>query len=151
MLTEICDYLHNNFDRDMPHFYGKFEIKNGVIESFNDGDMGLQNGQYFRIFGSVFNNGVWKYGEDSLPKDEIFDGAVVLMAVPPDLVSLLGEIEQWMQKYGGADSVNMSPFDSESFDGYSYSKAQGFASTGGGMLNSWLAVYSTRLMRWKRL
>lgn len=151
MLTEICDYLHNNFDRNTPKFYGKFEVKNGVIESFNDGNMGLQSGQYFRIYGSVFNDGVWQHGVDTLPKDEVFDGSVVLMAVPPDLIALMGEIEDWMEKYGGADSVNMSPFDSESFDGYSYSKVQGFASTGGGMLTSWQAVYSARLARWKRL
>ena len=151
MLAEICGYLKNYFDRNQPKFYGKFLIENGAITSVNDGDMGLQTGQYYRITGSVFNDGVWKYGTDVLKDEEPFDGSVWLMSIPPDLIALDKEITDWIEKYGGIDSQNMSPFSSESFAGYSYTKAQGYASVGGGMLNGWQSVYGQHLNRWKKL
>lgn len=151
MLTEVCAYLRNYFDRGQPKFYGAFEVKNGVIESYNDGDMGIADGQYFRIIGSVFCDGVWQYGNDTLPKDEIFNGTVWLMAVPSDVVALVGEIEAWMQKYATVDSANMSPYTSESFGGYSYSKAQGSGSAGGTSPAGWQDNFGARLMRYKRI
>lgn len=151
MISEICGFLRNYFDFNQPKFYGVFKIEGGVITSGTDGDMGLQDGQYYRIIGSVFNDGVWKYGKDQLQDEKPFDGAVWLMAVPPDLIAIAGEIQEWQDKYGGVDSENMSPYDSESFAGYSYKKAQGYASEGGGMLTTWQALYGQRLMRWKKL
>ncbi len=70
------------------------------------------------------------------------------MAVPAAVVSLSNEIEAWLVKYG--DAMN-SPFASESFGGYSYTKAQGYASTGGGMLSSWQAVFGNRLNHWRKI
>ena len=151
MLTEVCAYLKNYFDRGQPKFYGGFEVKNGVIESYNDGDMGLQEGQYFRVIGSVFCDGVWKYGTDTLPNDEVFNGAVWLLALPPDLVSLSGEIDKWMEKYSAFDSTNMSPFNSESFGGYSYNKGQGASTTGGASPAGWQDVFGSRLLRYKKI
>lgn len=149
MLTEICAYLRNWFDFNQPKFYGKFTVKDGTIVSHNDGDMGILEDQYIRVVGSVFCDGVWINGD--LPEDETFDGAVWLMAVPSDLVQLAKEIDDWQGKYATADSPAMSPFSSESFGGYSYTKAQGYASTGGGMLTSWQAVYGMKLSRWKKI
>lgn len=154
MLTEICAYLQNYFDRNQSKFYGKFEISNGAITSFNDGDMGIQEGQYFRISDSVFNDGVWKNDPEELAnlKDEIFDGSVWLMAVPPDVIAIAEDIQNWMDKYGTSDSPNMSPFSSESFSGvYNYTKAQGYARTDGGMLTSWQSVYGSSLQRYKKM
>lgn len=150
MLTEICAYLKNYFDRDQPKFYGKFEIVDGVVTSLNDGDMGMISGQYFRIIGSVLNDGVWRY-PDSVLQDETFNGAVWLMAVPPELVKLSGEIADWQKAYGGADSSAMSPYTSESFGGYSYSKGAGAVDTTGNGLTGWKAVYAGRLSRWKKI
>ena len=151
MLTEICAYLKNYFDRNQAKFHGSFEIKNGTIESYNDGDMGLVEGQYFRIIGSVFCDGVWEYGKNDLPHDEIFTGSVWLMAVPKDVTDTISDIEEWMNKYGTVDSANMSPFTSESFGGYSYTKAQGASSTGASSPSSWQDVFGARLMRYKRI
>lgn len=151
MLTEVCAYLKNYFDRGQPKFYGGFEVKNGVIESYNDGDMGLQEGQYFRVIGSVFCDGVWKYGADTLPNDETFNGAVWLLALPPDLVSLSEEIDKWMEKYSVFDSTNMSPFNSESFGGYSYNKSQGASTTGATSPAGWQDVFGSRLLRYKKI
>ena len=153
MLTEICAYLKNYFDRDQPKFYGKFEIVDGVVTSLNDEDMGIISGQYFRIIGSVLNDGVWRYPEEQQPyslQDEKFEGAVWLMAVPPDLVQIAKEISEWQEKYGGIDSQAMSPYTSESFGGYSYSKGQGTIETGNG-LSGWKSVFAGRLSRYKKI
>lgn len=56
-LTDLCKELNNWFVTSIHH--DNFTIKNGEI---NLADMvvdgSLQNGQYFRIVGSVFNDGV---------------------------------------------------------------------------------------------
>ena len=51
----------------------------------------------------------------------------------------------------GLENPNMSPFSSESFGGYSYSKAQGYAGEGGGMLNTWQAIFASRLAPWRKI
>lgn len=148
MLTEICQYLHNYFD--VSRYYGKFEIVNGEIEAFNDEDIGLVNGQFFRIIGSLFNDGVHRFPDTEL-LDETFDGAIWGMAIPPAVLSLSEEIEAWQTKYGGANSLALSPYQSESFSGYSYSKSSvGDAESGGGF-GGWQSAFAYRLKSWRKL
>ena len=156
MLTEICQYLHNWFNRKpngelYPQYAGKVTILNNVI-TFEDREYVLVNGQYFRIMGSLFNDGVHKYGTDVLA-DEEFTGAVWSMAVPPDVVSLASEIATWQAEYGAVGSAAMSPYNSESFGGYSYSKQSGGSSGGAGSLSpgTWQSVYAARLSPWRKL
>lgn len=150
MLTEICQYLHNWFDRNQAKFYGKFQISNGSIESYNDGDMGLVDGQHIRIIGSLLNDGVHQYHDESDElKDETFEGAVWSMAIPPAVLALSEEIDAWQTKYGGASSTAMSPYQSESFGGYSYSKSSGSSGSGGG--GTWQDLYAKRLNPWRKL
>ena len=54
MLTEICQELRNWFEKSK--LYGTYMIVNGSLTV-----PGAQNGQYVRIIGSVFNDGVHKY------------------------------------------------------------------------------------------
>ena len=150
MLTEICAYLKNYFDSNRPKFFGWFEIENGVIRSVNDEDMGLQNGQHFRVVGSAFNDGVWQYGVDEL-KDETFDGAVWIMGVPPAVLEIAKDVKDWQDKYGNVESAALSPYTSESFGGYSYSKSVGSTGQSGANFDGWKAVFSSRLMPWKKL
>lgn len=152
MLTEICQYLHNWFNRKpngelCPQYAGSIVILNNVI-TFADRDFALANGQYYRIMGSLFNDGVHKYGSDEL-NDEEFIGAVWSMAVPPAVVSLAEEIALWQAEYGAVGSAAMSPYNSESFGGYSYSKSAGAA----GALSSgtWQSTYSARLAPWRKI
>lgn len=147
MLTEICNYLKNWFDYDQPKFEGDFKIENGVI-SFNGGDMGILQGQYFRIIGSVLNDGVYTL-EDTLD-DESFTGCVQLMAVPKDVRAIAAEIQEWQTKYGGVNSQNMSPYNSESFGGYSYSKGSG-SNTSVSSVPTWQSLYADRLARYKKI
>lgn len=150
MLTEICQYLKNWFNRkpdgtDYPKADGVFTIEDGVLHT----DI-LADGQYFRIMGSLFNDGVHKYGDADLT-DETFDGEIWSMGIPPGVIKLADDITAWVKKYGDIDSVAMSPYQSESFDGYSYTKQQGYASVGGGMLTSWNAVFASQLAPWRKI
>ena len=148
MLTEICQYLHNWFDRDQAKFYGKFEISNGNIFSFNDGELQLKEGQCFRVIGSLLNDGVHQYPSEGL-KDETFEGAVWYCAVPPAIVALSKDISSWQTKFGDTESQAMSPFQSESFGGYSYSKGQSADEVGGN--GGWQSVFAYRLKPWRKL
>lgn len=147
MLTEVCLYCKNWFVT--AQFLGMFTIENGVIISRSDGDMGIQDGQYFRIVGSVFNDGVYKKGEEELV-DESFDGAVWLMAVPKSFLDLVSRIGAWVEANCKADSANMSPFNSESFGGYSYSKSSG-GSDSTSTVSTWQGVFSDDLRRYRKL
>lgn len=150
MLSELCQELKNWFDRGQPKIHGNLEISEGKIIN-DDFTEVIQNNQYFRIVGSVFNDGVYKYTEELTLIDEIFKGSIWLMAIPKEVIMLNDDIDAWTAKYGGVDSVALSPFSSESFGGYSYTKAQGYASTGGGMLNTWQVTFANRLGKWRKI
>ena len=146
-LTELCQELKNWFARDK--FFGTFTITNGAI-IVPDGS--LQDGQFFRVIGSVFNDGVHKYGVDELT-DEVFKGAIWSMAVPPAVVELSERISAWSEQYG--DTVS-SPYQSmsESFGDYSrsWSKAgsgQGNAVSGSGP--TWQSMFASELSRWRKI
>ena len=143
-MTEVFQYLRNWFDRNQPKYYGKFQIEDGALV----GDYKIATGQYYRIIGSALNDGVYKYGSEEL-FDETFDGAIWLMAVPVDVRNLITEISIWQDTYGGVDSANMSPYQSESFGGYSYSKASG--GTTSSAVPTWQSVFADRLGRYKKL
>lgn len=103
----------------------------------------LQNGQYYRICGSVFNDGLHKYGDNDL-QDETFTGAVWALAIPKAVVELAGEIEAWQSKNGEAAQ---SPYTSESFGGYSYAKATDTV-TGGPV--TWQTAFRGQLNPWRK-
>ena len=149
MLSELCRELKNWFDRDQPRISGAFEISEGKIIDSDFTDV-IQNNQYFRIIGSVFNDGVYKYTNELTLTDELFVGSVWLMAVPKEVVALSDEIDAWIDKYGGIDSAAMSPFNSESFGGYSYSKAGSGSSNNSGN-GSWQAAFAGRLNHWRKI
>lgn len=149
MLTDICQYLKNWFNRkadgtDYPKYEGTFTIADGALQTSV-----LANGQYFRIIGSLFNDGIHKYGTDQLT-DEVFDGVIWSLGIPPAVVQLAADIAQWQAKYGGSDSEAMSPFQSESFGGYSYSKSGG-GSSGDGSAGTWQSAFAKRLAPWRKI
>lgn len=146
MLNEICQELRNWFDRGQPRLHGAFEISGGKIVD-TDFTSIIQPNQYFRIIGSVFNDGVYKYTNELVLNDEIFVGSVWLMAIPKEVVDLASEISAWITKYG--DSVN-SPYQSESFGGYSYTKASaGSNSNSSGP--TWQSIFASRLNMWRKI
>ena len=149
MLSEVCREIRNWFDKS--RYIGDFVIANGTITSRNDGTMGLQDGQYFRIIGSVFNDGIYQYPATDL-HDESFEGAVWALAIPKEIIDLSNDIDAWVAKYATVDSVNMSPYNSESFGGYSYSKSGGGSSSDSAHPSgTWKTVFADRLNRWRKI
>ena len=137
MLTEICAEIRNYFEVPNGRHFGTFTISGGSIAPLDF----LQEGQYFRIVGSVFNDGVYQY--PAKLKDEVFEGAVWAMAVPPTLIALAAEIEE----YNKSDAGKASPFTSESFGGYSYTKA----TDANGAPIGWQKAFASRLNKWRKL
>lgn len=134
MIDAICASLRNYFVVEIVH--GEYTVTDREITlPF------LAAGQFFRVVGSVFCDGVYRCG-DKLPADETFDGAVWAMAIPPALEAIAVEIEEWKAK--NAD-VLASPYQSESFGGYSYSKGTGSDSA------SWQGAFASRLNRWRKI
>lgn len=149
MLSEICKELNNWFDKK--RLFGKFAISDGILLGVD-----LLSGQYFRIVGSILNDGVYLYRKDdngnhiitpSL-RDETFDGAVWLMAVPSDVLKLNADITEWLETYSAAV---MSPYQSESFGGYSYTKANGSSGSNNPNGASWQSIFSGRLSKWRKI
>lgn len=140
MLEQILSYLRNWFQIGI--YSGTYTIQDGGITlPF------LTDGQYFRIIGSIFSDGLHRYGPDmECLRDETFDGTIWALAVPREVIDLAGEIEAWQEKY--KDTVE-SPYTSESFGGYAYTKASG-AGDGAGS-GSWQAAFRPRLNRWRKL
>lgn len=149
MLSELCQELRNWFDKGQPRIHGAFEISGGKIVD-DDFTTVIKNGQYFRIIGSVFNDGVYKYDEELQLVDELFVGSIWLMAIPKAFLDLAKEVEDWQKLYGGVDSSAMSPYTSESFGGYSYQKSAG-SSDGSGSSATWQNVFASRLNLWRKI
>lgn len=142
MLSEVCRYLNNWFDDG--RIFGDFTIEDGVLEGV---DGTLQSGQYFRIIGSVFNDGIYKHPATDL-HDETFHGAVWVLKIPPEVVAISKEIDAW--KAANLGGAAMSPFTSESFGGYSYSK--GTTADGKVAGGDWtqLSGFTSRLDGWRK-
>ena len=138
ILTEICAELRNWFVVPNGVHIQTYTISGGSIAPLDF----LQEGQYFRIIGSVFNDGVYQYPATSLT-DEVFEGAVWAMALPPSLIALSAEIEE----YNKSDAGKASPYTAESFGGYSYTKA----TDANGAPIGWQKAFASRLSKWRKL
>ena len=139
MLEQVLMHLKNWFLVPGGIHEGTYTIEDGGITlPF------LANGQYFRIVGSVFNDGLHQYPASDL-KAETFDGTVWALAVPQAVIDLALEIEAWQEKNGDA---SVSPYQSESFGGYQYSKATD-AETGGAV--TWQSAFRSRMNAWRKL
>lgn len=138
MLTELCESLRNFFADESDVHVGEFTISGGSIAPLDF----LKEGQYFRIVGSTFNDGVHQYPVADMA-DETFTGAVWAMAVPPAVVALADRIKAYCE----SDAGKKSPFSSESFGGYSYTKATG----ANGAPVSWEKVFSDDMKPYRRM
>ena len=149
MLQQICEHIHNYFIRTVQD--GRFDIADGMIS------LPLLDGQRFLVSGSALNDGVYTYHDTGITndddteaaglQDETFAGTICALAVPPAVIALSGEINQWVAKNGA--SVE-SPYQSENVIGvYSYTKASGGSGAGGSV--TWQDVYANQLNRWRKV
>ena len=143
MLETVLMYLNNWFLVNRHN--GTYTVEGGRITlPF------LLNGQYFRIVGSVLNDGVYQYaggtaldetGTEIFLSDETFTGSVWALAIPKSLISTVKEIAAWTEKNGEG-----GPYTSESFGGYSYTRA----TNAQGAAVGWRDVFAARLLPWKK-
>ena len=136
MLEAMLMHLHNWFPAKDGKHAGAFVIASGALSP----DVGLSTLQYYRIRGSVFNDGLHRVGCGEVLTDENFTGEVWALAIPKAVQELAEEIAAWREKNPETDKT------SESFAGYSYSRAQSASSGVGG----WQAAFSGRLNAWRR-
>lgn len=152
MLTEVCDFVHNYFEYAV--YDGTFTVEDGTINL----DSLVANGQRFRIIGSALNDGIYTYHTDGAIFDddgetgvtlaaETFTGRVVAMAVPTAFLAIVADIADWQEKN---KAVLESPYQSESFGGYSYTKASGSGSNAGGSLG-WQDMFRARLNAYRKI
>lgn len=161
MLTQICQYLRNWFDRGV--WLGNFEVSGGVLTYADGTALPLLNGQYYRVIGSVFNDGVHKFGtetvtENNAPVTRLFEtltdepefsGSVWGMAVPPVVVELADEIAAWIAENS---AVIASPLQSETVGGYSRTfRGGGTAANGEATGLTWQSQFAARLAPWRKI
>ena len=140
MLEQVLRHIHNRFERG--YVVGTFEVSSGTVSVD-----GAQDGQYVWIEGSVFNDGLHSYPLSGLT-DETFDGRVVLLAVPKAVQDVADSVSDWLAD--NADVMN-SPYQSESFGGYSYTKADRSSSSDGSSLSGWEAQFKGDLDPWRKM
>lgn len=147
-LYELCAECRNWHLRSVVR--GRFTVSDGVLGEV----VGAQAGQYIRIVGSVFNDGVYQYPAVGLT-DETFDGAVWLLGIPEDFVALLNDINAWETANkdaiatATAEVLAAGPYTSESFAGYTYQKKTSI----GDVATSWRDPrlgFAARLNKWRK-
>lgn len=141
MLEKVLTYIHNWFEQS--RHAGTWDVEGGTFSvPF------LQEGQYFRVVGSVFNDGLHQYPDTEM-KDESFTGEIWALAIPRQVIDLAAEIEEWVD---ANKKVLDSPYSSESFGGYSYTKSSDLSTDNGGVvLSGWQSAFNSRLIPWRKL
>lgn len=114
MLFDVCNEVNNFFVVDRDKHHGFFSIRHGDIVP----NVYFAASNYLRIFGSSKNDGVHSV-DDVLTDESTFRGTVWVMHVPQDFLRLVSNIEKWQTANA---AVIDSPYTSESFGGYSYTK-----------------------------
>lgn len=138
MLERVLRHLRNWFIAPGGVQRGTFTIADGTLElPF------LIPGQHFRIKGSILNDGVYLY--PAVLADETFSGEIWPLAIPKALLETVADIEAWQATNGKAAD---GPYTSESFGGYSYTKATD-SKTGGAV--TWESAFRGRLNIWRKV
>lgn len=139
-MDKILRYLNNYFFRFKE--VGEFEI----VDNKLTGTKGQYlEGQYLLVEGSYLNDGVLEVlsvgeNEIGLKKacSEKFKGVVYSLAIPNSLKELAKEIEEWEEDNKKTDII------SESFEGYSYTKANV-----NGRVATWKDVFKEELKQYR--
>ena len=129
MLEEVLRAANNWFE--VLRVSGRFEVSGGSLDlPF------VEEGQWYRIEGSVFNDGLHRYPSRELV-DESFTGRVSALAVPKAVEDLAADIEAWNRENG-----HRTQYESETFGDYSYT-AKGDA--------TWREAFRGDLRRWRKI
>lgn len=132
-LFELLVYLRNFFPGRKWEF-SDYAISGGEIVLG-----GLWVGDYYLIEGSQRNDGVHVYGDhDLLP--EVFSGSVTELKIDNQLLKKWERINRWCSEN---EKLIRSPYQSESFGGYSYTK--------NAVTTDWKSVFANDLRPWRKL
>lgn len=154
-LEQVLAHIHNWFTRETLSLTGCEVVGGQLPASVAEA---VPAGAWYRIQGSCLNDGLHLRGEgDEGLTDEEFDGELSVLAIPRALLSVVDEITDWKDANSEARSkAAASPYQSESFGGYTYSMRSDL--TGGssgssvsGGLTGWQAAFKSDLNPYRRL
>lgn len=148
-LEDILWHIHNWFVRD------SIPVRTCCID---DGSLPtsitdrMLEGQWYRIEGSYLNDGLHQHPDTGLG-DETFDGTISLLAIPRPLLRLAERIQDYIDATTEASQKALrSPYQSESFDGYSYTLKDGSgADSASGGLSGWQAEFAGQLNAFRKM
>lgn len=140
MLEDVLRYINNRFE--LAELSGSFEIAGNTLVTDR-----IAEGQYYWVEGSIFNDGLHKHPDTDMA-DEEFEGRLILLAVPNAVVRIAEEAEEWTAR--NAEAIN-GPYQSESFGGYSYTRAGGSAEGNENPSAAWQVQFGARLRPWRKL
>ena len=164
-IEALCGETHNYHETD--RVVGDYAIENGNISlPF------LVNGQFFRIQGSKFNDGVYIYSKEYIIREatwkdvltdnrdwnalteeewgnlkhaELTDESFTGVIWPMRMPRAFLKLAQEIEEYNESEAAKPSPYTSESISGhYSYTKANAVDS-------AWENVFSAKLKRWRKV
>lgn len=156
-LEQVLYHIHNWFERDAMSVTD-CEIQDGSLPASVSSQIPL--GAWYRIEGSYLNEGLhlrldeFPEGESEGLTDETFTGTVTVLAIPHALLLVAERISDWAAANAEAMSkAASSPYQSESFGGYTYSMkdfggSSGSASSGSG---GWQSAFASDLNPWRKV
>ena len=141
-MEEVLRYLNNYFFKFKET--GTFKIENNKLTGLKGKYL---RGQYILVEGSIFNDGVLEVlscinGEIVLekPYNEEFEGVIYSLAIPQSLKELAENIDIWKSENKKTNLI------SESFEGYSYSRANS-----NGQVATWKDVFREELKGYRKV
>lgn len=149
ILEDVLWHIHNWFVYDTIDA-DSCQIVEGALPASVTSS--LLDGQWYRIRGSILNDGLHQHPAADLT-DETFDGSLDTLVIPKPLLRVVEEIQDYIERSADAiEKAQSSPFQSESFGGYSYSLRGDLTSnsTSGG-LSGWQAAFASRLNPWRKI
>lgn len=147
MLEQILWHIHNRFEY-RTQAVRRCRIEGGQLPS----SVAIPDNAWYWVDGSLFNDGLHRHPATDL-EDEEFDGTVSTCSIPKALIDLSDEIAQWVADYDtGAAKALRSPYNSESFGGYTYTTKSGTtAQNGSDGLSGWQLEFASRLNPWRKM
>lgn len=138
MVEEVMRYCRNFFISGT-RVSNIFHVKGGKIVEL----LPFIDNQFVWITGSTLNDGIYQMPITDL-FDEEFNGEIIGLKPPKAFLSLVDEITKWQDKYS---DIVTSPYQSESFNGYSYSKKSGTDASG----INWQSQFQKQLSKWRKI
>lgn len=147
ILEQILWHIHNWFD------HGTFPVENCTIDGGSlPASVPVPDGAWYRIQGSLLNDGLHRAGDSDL-YPETFDGTVTVCAIPKALLDVADRISDWVDANAeAARKAQESPYQSESFGGYTYTlRSDLMAENGSEGLTGWKAKFASDLNPWRKI